>query len=104
MDFKKGQTIYVKCTVGIGHISGYKGVINRLNKKDGELYSIGCDVSAALSVNYGFEKQNKKQSYRVGIPAYEFFTDRGSFINSMNHGFRNMISVIETTNNELNNF
>jgi ribosome biogenesis protein Nip4 len=99
---KKGQTIFVKVTVGTHHISGYKGKIIYVTKKDGEIKSIRLDVSEQFSTREGLSTKSYLRTFNVENKlVYEVFENRDDFVESVTHALRNLCIIFQKSITEL---
>ncbi len=104
MEFKKGQTIYIRCDVGKTHVSGVEFLIDKINKKNGETYSLRGTVTKRITVNDGFSKKSFKNTYRLDITAYTFYPTVHSFMKGVNSTILNIKKVWSKMDEELSNF
>ncbi len=93
---KKGQTVYIKSTIGLlPNCNGYEGKILRVNKKNGENYSLRIHVEKSFRFDKGARNYKYDTTIRLNIASYEIFTDKDLFMKSMADAIENFIIVAQ---------
>lgn len=101
---RKGDTLYIKVTVGhAALINGYQVEVIRVNKKEGELHSIRVNIIKSFRLDKGISAEdiNVKRTFDLGQPAYEIFQTKSEFIKSMEMALRNVSQICLNSINEL---
>lgn len=102
---KKGDTIYVKITVGALPVcSAFSGKILYITKVMGEERKARIQVEKTFSFSRGFEIANHKTTVSLLVPAIEIFTDRQMFIDSILNSFINFNQILLVSGKEIINF
>lgn len=102
---KKGDTIYVKSTVGNLPICSMKsGKIIYITKFAGEVRKIRLQVEKEFSFSHGFSTTNHKTTIRLLCPSVQVFTDRQKFLESINSLFLNFNKILLKSSKEIEQF
>jgi hypothetical protein len=107
MTYKKGKTIYIKCNVGITEvISGYKCVIERVNKKEGQVSSLRVSICEDFNLREGFTKSETmpKRTFQIAPKAYQFFENRKEFVDNIYLTLFNAIKTLRSYEDEVFKF
>lgn len=93
-EFKKGDNIYIKVTIGLFHIKGYTGKVDRVTKQDGKITSIRVHCIDEFDIETGVKRIDIYKPFSiVHENLYQVYDNVDDFRTGMNNALNNIVKI-----------